>query len=190
MNRDRAIAVLVVVVLGGGVILVSTRDWATIALAGERALTVTGQQASPGVAPVGVVLLALAAALAIGGSVAARVLGALLVVLAAALAALTAPMLADPVGASRGAITQASGVAGSGVRDLAGAAAVTPWPGVGLGLAVLIAVAGVLVIARASRWRRTSRRYSSPTGRVVDPTDPVDAWDALTGGADPTGPRD
>ena len=74
--RERLLVVLGAVLAGALAVLVSTRTFVTVVLTGVPApVVVTGQQASPALAPLGIVALALALALTIAGRAARVVLG-------------------------------------------------------------------------------------------------------------------
>lgn len=185
-GRERLVAVLLLAALGAAAVLASTQTWVGLVLPTGRPLAVAGSAAAPALAPLGLVLLALAAALGIAGRGARVLLGGIAVLVGAGFAALAVPALADPAGAASGAVTAATGIAGAAsVRGAISSAAPTGWPVVAAVLGVLAAIAGVLLAVRSPRWPSGGRRYrsSAPPART---TDPVEEWDALTAGDDPT----
>ncbi|MGN6743715.1 MAG: Trp biosynthesis-associated membrane protein, partial [Amnibacterium sp.] len=100
--RERLVAVLVVLALGGAIVLASTQVFATVLPPAEKAVPVTGQQVAPTLAPLGIVLLALAAALTIAGRVAPHVLGGVLQQLGAVVVLHAHPSVLDPHAGTRG----------------------------------------------------------------------------------------
>jgi hypothetical protein len=191
-RRERLVVVAALVVLGAGVVLASTRTFATVRLENVGTpLVVAGSGAVPALAPVGIVLLALAIALTIAGRVARIVLGAVLVLLGLAVVALALPSALDPSAGTRGREISALGV--TDVQGSVIAVVGTLWPAFAVVLGALAALLGVVVVVRAPRWPVGGRRYRSDAAPAQVSTDPVDEWDALTRGADPTDrvdPRD
>jgi uncharacterized membrane protein (TIGR02234 family) len=185
-GRERLVAVLVLAALGAAAVLASTQTWVAVQLPNDRPLAVPGSSAAPALAPLGLVLLALAAALGIAGRGARLLLAAVAVLLGAGLGALAVPVLADPVGAASGAVTAATGIAGAAsVRGAISAAAATGWPAVAAVVGALAALTGILLAVRSRRWPSGGRRYRPSAPRAAT-TDPVEEWDALTAGDDPT----
>ena len=184
-RRERLTVVALLVALGAGVVLTSTRTFSTLTLSAVRTpLVVPGSVAVPALAPVGIVLLALAVALTIAGRIARIVLGVVLVLLGASVAALALPSALDPSAGTRGAVITAEGVTDVGPTVLAVTG--TAWPTAAVVFGVLAAALGLLVVVRGRRWPVGGRRYSAATTQAPISTDPIDEWDALTRGADPT----
>jgi hypothetical protein len=184
-RRERLVVVAALVVLGAGIVLASTRTFSTVTLVSrEHPLVIPGSSAVPALAPVGIVLLALAIALTIAGRVARIVLGVVLLLLGLAVVALALPSALDPSAGTRGQEIAALGV--TDVRSSVVAVVGTPWPAVAVALGALAALLGVLVVVRAPRWPVGGRRYRSEAAPAAVSTDPVDEWDALTRGTDPT----
>lgn len=184
MRRERLNVVLVLLALGGATVLSTTQTFATLRLTGTRTpLVVAGSTVVPALAPLGIVLLALAAALTIAGRIARTVLGVLLVLLGAAIAALALPSLADPAAGTTGAVRTATGV--TDVSRLLDGVTGSPWPAVAFAAGALAALLGLAVVARGRRWPVGGARYRAGEEAVVS-SDPVDEWDALTRGTDPT----
>jgi hypothetical protein len=194
-------------VAGAGLILLSwSQTWFGLELtdasaqgAGET-IAVPGSVASPALAALGLAGLALVAALAIAGPAIRIVLGVLEVVLGGCVLLAAWLTLGDPVGAVSPAVTDATGVSGSGpTADLVASADPTAWPVAAIVGGVLLVAAGVLVLATGTRWPASSRRYRA--ARLADAEEPVsnaargraasdraiDDWDELSRGDDPTG---
>ncbi len=111
-GRERLVLVLVVLALGGVVVLASTQVFSTVVPVDGRPVPVTGQGVAPALAPLGIVLIALAGALTIAGRIARVVLGLVLVLLGALVVLLTLPNALDPSAGTRGAVSTATGVIG------------------------------------------------------------------------------
>jgi hypothetical protein len=185
-SRERLVTVLVVLALGGLVVLSSTQVFSTVTPAGAKPVAVTGQGVAPALAPLGIVLLALAAALTIAGRIARIVLGVVLVLLGAVVVLLALPTALDPAAGTRGSVSAATGVVGR----VAVVAVGTPWPLVASVAGVLAALAGAVVLVRSPGWPSGGGRYRQAGEAEGRRSDPVDEWDALTAGGDPTGADD
>jgi hypothetical protein len=183
-SRERTVVALLIVAVGGLALLASTQTFSTVHLVGRPPLVVTGQGVVPALAPLGIVLVAAAAALTIAGRVARAVLGTVLVLLGAGVVLLTLPTALDPLSGTRGAIIAATGIGGDALLTGVRGATVSAWPLVAAVAGLLAALLGTVVLFRSSRWPAGGRRFRAEPGRVS--ADPVDEWDALTRGTDPT----
>ncbi|MFM9135170.1 MAG: Trp biosynthesis-associated membrane protein [bacterium] len=211
-SRDSALALAV---LAGGSVLVlvsygatwETAEVAVFAGSGPSAsttVTLTGRDLAPLGAAAGLVGLA-----GVAGILATRRWGRRIVGAVVALAGGVAGAIALTFGFNGAAFAEAA-LAGRGidpalVASAASSAQSTPWwiAAVAGGLAML--VAGLLAIARATRWPVLSSRYqreggtsrgaprggdASPDAGPADgPVGGIAAWDALDRGEDPTDPR-
>lgn len=191
-RRGRSISVLGFLLAGGVGIISSTQTWLTVqrADAGEP-LLVTGADAVPLLAPLSLALLALGAALAIAGPVLRHVFAALGAGAAVVLALGTVPLLAaPPLSAVSSAVTEATGIAGaSAIGDIVAGIDPSVWPGIALGCWVVLLAASVFILLTARRWKTGGRRYRTAGAaheHTVGPLDPVDSWDDLSHGTDPT----
>ncbi|WP_375389785.1 Trp biosynthesis-associated membrane protein [uncultured Amnibacterium sp.] len=185
-GRERLLVVLGAVAAGAVAVLASTRTFATAVVTGVQApVVVSGAQATPALAPLGIVALALALALTIAGRVARIVLGVLLVVLGAGIVAVVLPSVLDDATGTRGAISAVTGV--TDVGSLVTSRSGTAWPEVGAVAGVLAALLGLVVVLRGRWWSTGGRRYRSDQPAPAS-TDPIAEWDALTRGTDPTSP--
>jgi hypothetical protein len=182
--RERLLVVVGAVAAGAGAVLASTRTFATATLVGAHdPVVVSGAQAAPALAPLGIVALALALALTIAGRAARIVLGAVLVLLGAGIVALALPSVLDPAAGTHGAISAATGV--TEVGRLVSGRAGTAWPLVGVVAGLLAALLGLVVLVRARRWTTGGRRFRADAPATAS-TDPIAEWDALSRGTDPT----
>ncbi|GEL20305.1 Trp biosynthesis-associated membrane protein [Pseudonocardia asaccharolytica] len=193
--RGRRLLIALCAVLAGGALALwgsGQLTWFTGVVStparGDVAVSATGAQVQP--ALTGVALLAVAAvaaSVAVSG-VARRVLG-LIVALAglaaggAALATVMAAPSTDRLAALSGVTV---GAGGSVTQPPAEVTHTTAAPWLALLGAVLVLVAGVVLIVRAGRLPRLGSRYSAPGARrpVVDPERA--AWQELDAGRDPT----
>lgn len=185
--RERLVAVVALAALGVLLLVAGTATWATVALSvPPGSVVVTGPAAAPALSALGLVLLALAAALSIAGRAARAVMGVLLLLLGVAVVGLSLPAGLDPARAAAAAITATTALTGADtVRGVVRTAAATPWPFVAAACGPLLATLGLAVLVRAPRWPVGGRRYR-PARDVRATGDPVDEWDLLTRGADPT----
>lgn len=185
--RERLAAVVALTALGVLLLIAGTATWATVGLAvPPGSVVVTGPSAAPALSALGLVLLALAAALSIAGRAARAVLGVLLLLIGAAVVGLALPAGLDPARAATAAITAKTALTGADtVRGVIRSAVATPWPFVAAACGPLLAALGLAVLVRAPRWPVGGRRYR-PARAVRTTGDPVDDWDLLTRGADPT----
>jgi hypothetical protein len=184
-SRERLVLVLVVLALGGVVVLCSTQVFSTVTPVDATPVPVTGQGVAPALAPLGIVLVALAGALTIAGRVARVLLGVVLVLLGAVVVLLTLPNALDPAAGTRGAVSTATGVAGRVAEVAVG----TAWPLAAAVAGVLASLAGAAVLVLSPGWPSGGGRYRQAGGSGGRRSDPVDEWDALTSGDDPTGPE-
>ena len=153
-------------------------------------VSVTGQEAAPGVLALALVGAAASVASALSSRWLRWVTGSVLLAAGAGAAVLALGTSLDPEAASRGGVARATGVLGGEVHASAG-----NWPLLALVPAVLVAATGVAVLTVGGRWSSGSRYRSAavkaPTGPAALPQeDPAAAWDALTRGEDPTADDD
>lgn len=184
-RRLRLVTILAIAALAALTLLSSTQQWWTIAIP-EGSVGVPGTVASPALPALALSSLALAAALAIAGPFFRVVLGVLqlFVGFTVILAAWTS--LGDPGTASAALITEATGVAGDdAVAALVQGVALTPWPWTAIAAGALSLLAGIFLLATVRHWPGPSRKYQAIRLENAQ-GDPIDDWDALSDGADPT----
>lgn len=184
MTRRRT--VLAALVLGGLVLAVAAGTWveatAQAGLGGPQPLSVSGNDAAPGVAAAALALLAAGVAAGLVGRVGRWVVVAVLAVGSGVVAASSVGVLLDPASPAGSAAATATGVA-----TLVG----TPQTSVLVLLAVALGVLGVvfavLVAVAGGGWagdRRHERSSAAP--REASEDDPAALWDSLTRGDDAT----
>lgn len=207
MNASRMkLPAIVATVVGAGLALLSwSQTWFELRLADAAAagtgaaIAVPGSVASPALAALGLAGLALVAALAIAGPAIRILLGVLEVVLGGCVLLAAWMTLGDPVGAVSPAVTDATGVAGSGpTAELVASVGATAWPVAAVVGGILLVAAGGLVLATGTRWPASSRRYRAARlveadASATDSADgrgasdrAIDDWDELSRGDDPT----
>lgn len=194
LRRARMLSVLGFLIAGGIGIISSTQTWITVHRADtEQPLLVAGADALALLAPLSLAVLALGAALSIAGRVLRYVFAVLGGAGAIVLILGTIPILFDtPLASVAPALTEATGLSGeSALRSIAADLTPTAWVTAALVAWILLLLASALILATAHRWKAGGRRYEQPTAGHLDhtgPLDPIDSWDELSHGTDPTGP--
>lgn len=207
---SRKAAVLWAVAAGAALLGAGAQPWVHASgLDGLPGTTVstTGNDAAAVVPAMALVGMAGGAALSIARRVARTVIAALLVLAGLAGAVSAVQAAADPSGATRSAVGEATGTTAPAAQHL-----VTAWPWVALAVSVALALCGAAVLVVGRRWRDTNRRYDSAAapagsgrpgdearapgeavpsprpqaGRAEEGLDEIDAWDRLSRGDDPT----
>ncbi|MGO1629125.1 MAG: Trp biosynthesis-associated membrane protein [Microbacterium sp.] len=187
-RRARVVSVVLLLVAGGTVLLGTTQTWLTAVVA-QNDIPVTGSDALPIVQPLALAVLALALVLTLVARVLRYALGALATAAGIAMIVAIVPVLIErPVSAVATTVTEHTGLAGvEAVADLVTAITLSPWPAVSLAGSVVAALAGLLTLATAHGWRKGGRRFdTAPAAPSSGPVDPIDSWDELSHGEDPT----
>jgi hypothetical protein len=176
----------------GSVALAAGRPWALVrgeGLPGTVAFPVGGDLPARGTLALAAVVAAGAVVLVTGGPRLRRGVAVVLLVCALVTAGLALLVLVRPSGTLAAAVAEVTGV--HGATAVGGSLTVTWWPVVALLGALLVGIAAVVAVAGAN-WSEPTRRFevgravSDPNGTGAGPLDPRDAWDALSGGQDPT----
>ncbi|MFC0682361.1 Trp biosynthesis-associated membrane protein [Lysobacter korlensis] len=153
----------------------------------DTPLAVGGDVAAPALPALSLCGLALAAALTISGPFFRAVLAVLQVLLGISIALSGILVLGNPAAAAAPAVTARTGVGGSaGVAELLDGATATALPVLAVAIGAASAALGVLLPATSRHWPTRSRRFSTDAADTAGGTDPIEEWDALSGGADPT----
>lgn len=191
----RGAVVRTTALLGGALVASSSVTWFTAQAPSVLAETVevstTGGDAAPGVTGLALVVLAGAAAIALGRPWAARLAGGVVAAAGLALTVLTLVTTGDPTPALEAVAADASGL-----REIEGPVTRTAAPYVTAALGVLAAAAGVTAVLAAPSWR-VARRFDADAGAKTAPnaraddarTRAMDDWDALGRGEDPSAGR-
>jgi uncharacterized membrane protein (TIGR02234 family) len=188
-GRLKAYSLVGIVILAGLVFTAWSQTWFTLTVQGKP-FEVAGSVAGSALAPIALASLALVAALAIAGSFFRVVLGVLLALLGVCVVVVSGFAIAEPVVAATAAITKTTGIAGTAsVAKLVTATSMTAWPIVAIVFGLLIALLGLVIAPSSRRWPESGRKYtrSRLVAADADGLDPVQEWDALTEGDDPTG---
>ncbi|WP_235037971.1 Trp biosynthesis-associated membrane protein [Microbacterium sp. 18062] len=197
IRRARTIGVLATLALGALGVVSSTQTWVHVVLvdAASSDVAITGATAVPVLAPLSLAVLALGAALSIVGRALRLVFGALTVLISAALVTLSVPVVVGPPASAIGpSVTEVTGIAGDGVvSEMVSSTSMTPWPAVTAIVGVVLALAGLFVLATGARWPSGGRKYEAAAQRAErraqeGPLDAIDSWDDLSRGDDPTTP--
>jgi uncharacterized membrane protein (TIGR02234 family) len=190
MMRAKLAVLSGVALSGAAALMAGSQTWVSFMLDGTHTVeTVTGNAANAALAPVSVALIAAALALTIAGRVFRRVLGALVALLGAGLVALTGGVLADPLGAAGGRITELTGIAGGAAGSAVLWSDTSVWGWVCVLAGVLAVVLGAIVLLFSGRWGSAGRKYdSAPTvaGTAGGAPDRISDWDSLSDGTDPS----
>lgn len=191
-RRGRSLSVLGFLLPGGIGLISATQTWLTVQRAdAPDPLLVPGAEALPLLTALSLAVLALGAALSIAGLVVRYLFAAAGLAAAGLLLVSTVRLALDPpLSAVAPAVTEATGLAGdAALHDIVSSVAPTPWPVVALVCWAVLLTASLFAAVTARGWRTGGRRYStSPdaSARPTGPLDPVDSWDDLSHGADPT----
>ena len=187
-GRLKLISLVAIALLAALIFADWSQTWFTLTLQGKP-FPVSGQVAGSALSALALASLALIAALAIAGRFFRVVLGILLALLGVCVIAVSAFAIGNPVVAATSAITKATGVAGvQSVAKLVTATSMTAWPVVAIVLGVLLTLLGLAIAPTARSWPDSGRKYSRSRLTVpdADTQDPVQEWDALSEGDDPT----
>lgn len=187
-SRLKLYSLIAIAALAALIFAAWSQTWFTLSVQG-KAFPVSGQVAGAALSALALASLALIAALAIAGRFFRVVLGVLLALLGLCVVAVSAFALANPVVAATSAITKATGVAGSqSVAKLVTETSITAWPVVAIVLGALLVLLGLAIAPTARSWPESGRKYSRSrlTAAEGAANDPVQEWDALSEGDDPT----
>lgn len=184
-----------------------SQTWITLSLSqgvgAEAPLPITGQTMAPGLSALGLTSLALLAALALAGPVFRFVLGIVQVALGAGIIFSALGALNDAIASAAPALIDITGIQDiPALKAIVIGEALSPWPYVSVGIGIVTAMAGILILITSRHWPRSGRRYTgstvSPTASAAPSAAPpqvedvdtsharIDAWDDLSRGADPT----
>lgn len=177
--------VLATLAAGGAVVLTSGRPWARTTVGGagvpDDALGVTGTQAVPLVAALGVVVVTAALGVLATRGLGRRIVGGLVITLGLGIVLLVATAAEPLASAVDDAVAASPSFTGA---NEPGAVERTAWRWVTLLCGVAVTALGVVVVRFASTWPGLSGRYEAPRGTREDTDD--DIWKALDDGRDPT----
>jgi len=175
------------IALSGVIFLAWTQQWFSITLDDGPVLEVDGDVGAPAVSTLALTGLVLIGALAIAGPFFRAVLGVLQALLGATIVLSGVLALMDPIAASSAVITEATAVAGKeAVAGMVASAAITAWPWISTVSGGFLTLVGIVVLMTGRLWPASSRKYSALRTKAVGGGDPVEDWDSLSSGDDPT----
>jgi hypothetical protein len=191
-SRLKLLSLALVAALAALALLAWSQPWFELVLASAADATVLqvgGDIAAAALPPLAFASFALVLALAIAGPVFRIILGMLEALLGLTVVVTSTVALSDPIAASAAALTEHTGVTGSdSLNDLVTSVTVSGWPCLAIASGALMGVLGVLIAATGRRWPTSGRKYARARRTAVDSSSPVDEWDALSEGDDPTQP--
>lgn len=188
-GRLKLISLVGIAALAGLLFAAWSQTWFTMTVQGKP-FPVSGQIAGGALSALALASLALIAALAIAGRFFRPVLGVLLALLGVCVIAVSAFAIGNPVVAATASITKATGVAGTqSVARLVSGTSITTWPVIAIVLGILMTLWGLAIVPTSRSWPDSGRKYSRSrlSEADLDAQDPVQEWDALSEGDDPTG---
>lgn len=199
--RPKLLTLLGVALTGGVALIAGSQTWVSFMLDSNHSAEVsTGHEINPALSPVSIALVAAALALTIAGPVFRRVLGVLVALLGAGLTALTWTVLASPLRAVAGKITELTGLTGGGGKVGEGGVSITwsqitwsqvsPWVYTSLVAGLIAVVLGAIVVIFGGKWGIAGRKYDSerkPRTSAESKPDRISDWDSLSEGDDPSG---
>jgi uncharacterized membrane protein (TIGR02234 family) len=189
--RLKLVSLALVGVLAALVLLAWSQVWFSVTVVdgdSEGHYEVAGDMVAGALPPLALASFALVLALAIAGPVFRVVLGALEALLGVTVIVVTSYVLSDPVAAFAGDVAERTGDAGiEHLRELVTDVGTTAWPVLAIVAGALMAVLGVAIAVTGHRWPRSGRKYSRSRLEPAAGATPVDEWDALSEGDDPTG---
>jgi uncharacterized membrane protein (TIGR02234 family) len=181
-TRRELLTAVALCLLGSVLVLLAvSRTWVSYRTAAaaplpSKSFEVIGTHLAPGARALALVGLAGTAAILATRGLGRAVVGVLVTAAGAGVMAVVVRALADPDAAMRR--------AGPFVDvHVAPGADLGPWPYVALFGALLIGIAGLVVVVRGRSWAAMSSRYDAPADRKVGEGS---LWEALDRGEDPT----
>jgi hypothetical protein len=189
-SRLRLLSMAAIVVVAGLTALCWSQTWYVLRLA-DAEHAVGGGVAGGALGPLALASVCIVLALGLAGPVFRVILAVLEALLGVCVVVVTAWSLGDPVRASLPALVEATGFTADerAFRDQLTAIETTLWPWLGLAAGILMILTGLAIAITARAWPVSGGRYTR-TRAVSADADPVQDWDALSDGDDPTlGPR-
>jgi uncharacterized membrane protein (TIGR02234 family) len=190
-SRLKLLSLALVGLLAALVLLAWSQVWFSVTVVdgdSEGHYEVAGDMVAGALPPLALASFALVPALAIAGPVFRVVLGLLEALLGATVIVVTWYVLSDPVAAFAADVADRTGEAGiEHLRELVTQVGTTAWPTVAVVAGALMVALGLAIAVTGHRWPTSGRKYSR-SRLAADSTSPVDEWDALSEGDDPTQP--
>lgn len=180
-SRLRLLSMLAILVAAGVAALSWSQTWYVLTISGSE-YPIPGSVAGGVLLPLVLASLCLLAALALAGPVFRVILSVLQALLGVCVVVVTVYSLSDPFEASRPVVTDATGLTG---EELSYGLDVTLWPWIGLAGGILMILVGLALAVTVRAWPVSGRKYSR-TRMAPEDGDPIQDWDALSEGDDPT----
>lgn len=192
MRLPRRTVVIAALAAGALVLLASGQTWVNATGLGSGAageVTADGSDASGVISAMAFVVLAGALALTIVRNVGRWTVAVLLALAGATLAVTAVQAVVDPAAAAEPAVSAVTGTTAAAADY-----AVTFWPWLAAAGGVLAALSGAAAAVAGGHWSHSRRFEAVPAvagdvageGRADAELDPMDAWDELSAGHDPT----
>ena len=181
-GRLKLLSLAVVALLAVVVLLAWSQPWFTIRIP-DAELVVGGDAAAGALPPLALATLALVAALAIAGPFFRVVLAVLESLLGLCVVLVTVVAVTDPAIASATVISERTGVSIGSAPELVESAAASAWPAVTITTGAAAILVGLAILVTQRNWPASGRKYDRTR---LTAADPVDAWDTLSEGDDPT----
>ncbi|MEJ6489323.1 Trp biosynthesis-associated membrane protein [Leucobacter sp. USCH14] len=190
--RPKLLVVSAIALAGALGLLSGSQTWISFMLDGTHSVeTVAGHEVNAAVSPISIAVVAAALALTIAGPVFRRSLGVLVALLGAGLAALTISVIAAPLAAITGRITELTGISGDSTTALVVWNSLAPWIWLCVVAGVLAVILGIVVAVFSGSWSSGGRKYdatpkSDANAAASGAPDRISDWDALSDGDDPS----
>ncbi len=187
--RRRPIAIISLLMAAGILLLAWSQPWFVLDVdpgSGiAETLVLAGDTAAPAIIAIALAVIAVALVLALAGPRLRILLSAVIGLLGVIAVATAIGVLNDPAMVFERVVSDATGLGGTGATDAITTATVMIWPFVAIIGGVATAILGAVIAVVSRDWRSAGRRYERGTV-AVEPGDSVAAWDAISGGDDPT----
>ena len=187
--RRRPVAIVSLLLAAGILLLAWSQPWFVLEVdpgsGVAETLVLAGDTAAPAIIAIALAVMAVALVLALAGPRLRILLAAVIGLLGVVAVATAIGVLNDPASVFEHVVSEATGLGGTGATDAITTATVMIWPFVAIIGGVATAILGAIIAVMSRQWRSTGRRYERGTV-AVEPGDSVAAWDAISGGDDPT----
>jgi uncharacterized membrane protein (TIGR02234 family) len=200
MRVSRGLVVVATVVSGGLLLISGAQPWVVLALASAESstheLVITGATLAPSFVGLSLTYVAALIVSLISRPVVRIVSSAVAVGAVIGAALVSSLIVSDPVAAARVSIARVTGISDTvHQRDLIDVVTLAPWAFIALFVLGVSAIVGIVGIIAGRSWTSNSRRYERRNTNAAsqgpraqnDADDPHTAWDAFSGGGDPTG---
>mgnify|MGYP002737665171 FL=1 len=183
---------VIIILLGGVLALIgSTQTWVTATgfeATHINSVQLSGQEASPVITAMALVIVAAGAALSIARHIGRWIIGIVIVLAALTMGWVTLNVVTNPLGAVAPKIAETTGT--TGVEQIVPNIEVSLLPWLTVIGALIGAVGGVIALIAGRRWPvGKTKKYDVGAQQRTEregPLDEIDTWDELSRGEDPT----